>query len=92
MQEKWGSAFDGGRFTFHRIADIFLQRSLTLNTVVVAATIISAVVLFVLCVQQRQHPALLIYAGVLLLIAVGGEGYSTPKHGSCCRPFRCSSR
>ncbi|MFI6102937.1 glycosyltransferase family 39 protein [Streptomyces sp. NPDC051310] len=79
VQEKWGSAFDGGRFTFHRIADMFLQRSLTLNTAVVAATIISAVVLFVLCVQQRQHPALLIYAGVLLLIAVGGEGYFHSK-------------
>ncbi|MET9804309.1 hypothetical protein [Streptomyces sp. NPDC006368] len=79
LQERWGSTFDGGGFTFHRIAEIFLKMPLNLNTAVGAATVIAAVVMFVVCVQQRTHPALLIYAGILLLIAVGGAGYFHSK-------------
>ncbi|MEU7277247.1 glycosyltransferase family 39 protein [Streptomyces sp. NPDC045431] len=79
VQDKWGSTFDGGVFTLHRIADVFLKAPLSLNTVVGAATVITAVVLFMICVQQRLHPALLVYAAVLLLIAVGGAGYFHSK-------------
>ncbi|WP_149183143.1 glycosyltransferase family 39 protein [Streptomyces sp. TRM49041] len=79
VQEKWGSTFDGGSFTLHRIADIFLKLPVNLNSVVGAATVVAAVVMFVICVQQRQPAVLLIYAGVLLLIAVGGAGYFHSK-------------
>ena len=79
VQEKWGSTFDGGSFTLHRIADVFLKTPLNLNTAVGAATVIAALVLFVVCVQQRQPLVLLVYAGVLLLIAVGGAGYFHSK-------------
>ncbi|MEV5445139.1 glycosyltransferase family 39 protein [Streptomyces sp. NPDC052644] len=79
VQEKWGSTFDGGVFTLGRLADVLLKLPLNLNTAVGAATIVTAVVVFVICVQQRQPAVLLIYAGMLLLIAVGGAGYFHSK-------------
>ncbi|MDT9682970.1 glycosyltransferase family 39 protein [Streptomyces sp. TRM76323] len=79
VQEKWGSTFDGGVFTLHRLADVFLKLPLNLNTAVGAATVVAAVVMFVICVQQRQPAVLLVYAGMLLLIAVGGAGYFHSK-------------
>ncbi|URN16052.1 MULTISPECIES: hypothetical protein [Streptomyces] len=39
----------------------------------------AAVVMFAVCVQQRQPVILLVYAGMLLLIAVGGAGYFHSK-------------
>ncbi len=79
VQEKWGSTFDGGSFTLHRIAEIFTKVPVTLDSVVASATVISALVLFVIAVQERQHMALLIYAAFLLLVAVGGAGYFQSK-------------
>ncbi|MFF8383436.1 hypothetical protein ACF053_07255 [Streptomyces kanasensis] len=79
VQEKWGSTFDGGVFTLHRLADVFLKLPLNLNTAVGAATVVAAMVTFVICVQQRQPVVLLVYAGMLLLIAVGGAGYFHSK-------------
>ncbi|MFJ9699559.1 glycosyltransferase family 39 protein [Streptomyces fradiae] len=79
VQEKWGSTFDGGSFTLHRVADVFLKLPLNLNTAVGAATVVASLVLFAVCVQQRQPVVLLVYAGMLLLIAVGGAGYFHSK-------------
>ncbi|MCP9973760.1 glycosyltransferase family 39 protein [Streptomyces somaliensis] len=79
VQERWGSTFDGGSFTLHRVADVFLKLPLNLNTAVGAATVVTAVVVFAVCVQQRQPAVLLVYTGVLLLIAVGGAGYFHSK-------------
>ncbi|WP_428986190.1 glycosyltransferase family 39 protein [Streptomyces pyxinae] len=79
VQEKWGSTFDGGSFTFHRIADIFRTLPTNLNTLVGAGTVVAALLLFALCCRDRQPAVLLVYAGVLLLIAVGGEGYFHSK-------------
>ncbi|MGW6457958.1 glycosyltransferase family 39 protein [Streptomyces sp. NPDC055078] len=75
IQEKWGSTFDAGRFTVRRISEIFTQAPVSLNAVVGALTVIAAVTLFIVCLQQRQHPALLIYVAVLLAITIGGAGY-----------------
>jgi hypothetical protein len=44
-----------------------------------AATVVASLVLFAVCVQQRQPVVLLVYAGMLLLIAVGGAGYFHSK-------------
>ncbi|WP_254707923.1 glycosyltransferase family 39 protein [Streptomyces lunaelactis] len=79
LQERWGSTFDGGSFTLHRIAEIFTKAPVTLNSVVAALTVIAAFVLFTISLHQRQHAALLIYAAVLMLIAVGGAGYFHSK-------------
>ncbi|WP_338676646.1 hypothetical protein V1460_29530 [Streptomyces sp. SCSIO 30461] len=79
VQEKWGSAFDGGDFTLHRIADVFLKLPVGLNAVVGTGTVLLSLVVFAICVQQRQPTVLLVYVGVLLLIAVGGAGYFHSK-------------
>ncbi|MGW3626162.1 glycosyltransferase family 39 protein [Streptomyces sp. NPDC000880] len=79
VQEKWGSTFDGGSFTLHRMVELFSKLPITLNTVVASGAVTVAVVLFIICLQQRQPAVLLIYAAVLLLIAIGGAGYFHSK-------------
>ncbi|MFI6941363.1 hypothetical protein ACIBI4_18970 [Streptomyces sp. NPDC050418] len=78
VQDGWGSRFDFGlaslRFTRHLLLDgdrfVF-----PVALLVVAA----GVVLFALLVADRAPLALLVYSGVLLLIAVGGSGFYESK-------------
>lgn len=75
IQRRWGSTFDGGAFTAARIGEVFTQRTVTLDMVVGAGTVIAAVVLLVVCGIQRQPVSLLVYSAVLLFIAVAGAGF-----------------
>ncbi|MEU9603222.1 glycosyltransferase family 39 protein [Streptomyces sp. NPDC048057] len=79
LQERWGSTFDGGSFTMGRIVDTFTKMPTNLNAVVATFTVLGALLLFVICLLERQHAAPLIYAALLLLIAVGGAGYFHSK-------------
>ncbi|MEE1751033.1 hypothetical protein PUR26_00550, partial [Streptomyces sp. SP18CS02] len=79
VQERWGTTFDGGSFTVHRIADVFLKSPVSLNAVVVSLTICLAAGLLVICLLQRQHAALLVYTAFLLLLTVSGAGYFHSK-------------
>jgi hypothetical protein len=74
VQERWGSRFDFGlealNFTEHLI--LGSGRSPYYLTV---AILVAAVVLLVLCVLDRQPLPLLVYSGVLLVVALGGTEY-----------------
>lgn len=79
VQERWGTSFDGGRFTLHRVTQVFTQQTVFLDSVVIAATLTMAVVLLVVCHLQRLPAPLLIHATLIVLITVGCAGYFHSK-------------
>lgn len=78
-QRLWGSTFDGGSYTAHRLRELLTVPSVTLNQVVVAATVVTAVVLLAVLAFRRPPAAVWIYAAVLVLIAVSGAGFFHAK-------------
>ncbi|WP_369383248.1 glycosyltransferase family 39 protein [Streptomyces sp. cg36] len=78
-QQQWGSTFDGGAFTAQRLRALFTQPQLSLNDVVVAATLVTAVILLATLALRRPPLALWIYAAALVLITVGGAGFFQSK-------------
>ncbi|MEE1753593.1 hypothetical protein PUR26_14270, partial [Streptomyces sp. SP18CS02] len=79
VQERWGTSFDGGRYTLERMAQVFTRPTVVLDAVVIAATVTVAVVMLLICVLQRQPAPLLIYGVMILLITIGGAGYFHSK-------------
>ncbi|NSC20870.1 hypothetical protein FM076_06470 [Streptomyces albus subsp. chlorinus] len=77
VQAQWGNGFDGGRAFAG-----FVGENLT-GTVVGGLGLLAGVALviwlYVLCVQQRQPAALLAYAGVVVVLALGAKGYFGSK-------------
>ncbi|MFE9373832.1 hypothetical protein ACFYM2_29225 [Streptomyces sp. NPDC006711] len=78
-QRLWGSTLDGGTFTIQRLRDLFTQPQLSLDYVVVAATVITAVVLLASLALRRPPLGVWIYAAALVLITVGGAGFFHAK-------------
>ncbi|OAR25049.1 hypothetical protein A8W25_28715 [Streptomyces sp. ERV7] len=78
-QEQWGSTFDGGTFTTQRLRALFTQPQLSLNDVVVAATIVTAVILLGVLALRRPPLAVWIYTAAVVLITVGGAGFFQSK-------------
>ncbi|MDN3294701.1 glycosyltransferase family 39 protein [Streptomyces ficellus] len=79
VQQRWGSAFDGGAYTMRQLNAVFTQATISLDKVVIAGTIAACVVLLLICVLQRQPAPLLVYAAATLLITLGGAGYFHSK-------------
>ncbi|MET8682180.1 hypothetical protein ABZW18_32565 [Streptomyces sp. NPDC004647] len=78
VQRKWGSEYDFGRDAWESVRSLVLgQAHLTYSMVVAVAAL--AVLLFVLLVLDRPPLALIVYSGVLLVIALGGAQYFTSK-------------
>ncbi|MET9363699.1 hypothetical protein ABZX93_22680 [Streptomyces sp. NPDC006632] len=78
-QRRWGSTFDGGTFTVQRLRDLFTQPALSLDDVVVAGTVITAIILLCTLAVRRPPAAVWIYAAALVLITVCGAGYFHAK-------------
>ncbi|MFG2722574.1 hypothetical protein ACGFW5_30405 [Streptomyces sp. NPDC048416] len=78
-QRLWGSTLDGGSFTVQRLRDLFTQPQLSLDDVVVAATVVTAVILLGSLALRRPPLAIWIYAAALVLITLGGAGYFHAK-------------
>ncbi|MEV6553093.1 glycosyltransferase family 39 protein [Streptomyces sp. NPDC051597] len=78
-QRQWGSTFDGGVFTAQRLRDLFTLPTLTLDYVVAAATVVTAVILLAVLALRRPPLVIWVYAGALVLIAVGGAGFFHAK-------------
>ncbi|EFG65027.1 membrane protein [Streptomyces sp. SPB074] len=81
VQRDWGSTFDFGlamlRYTDH--IEIGVNRP---ERIVAVLLVSGALLLYALLLAERRRPlpgALLVYAGVLLLISVGGSAYLTCK-------------
>ncbi|MGP3988744.1 glycosyltransferase family 39 protein [Streptomyces sp. 3N207] len=77
IQGQWGNGFDGG-WAFAG----FIWKNLT-GTVVGGLGLLAGVALviwlYVLCVRQRQPAALLVYAGVVVVLALCAKGYFGSK-------------
>ncbi|MGK4903821.1 glycosyltransferase family 39 protein [Streptomyces albus] len=77
VQGQWGNGFDGGR-----AFAVFIWQNLT-GTVVGGIGLLAGVALviwlYVLAVRQRQPPALLVYAGIVVTLALCAKGYFGSK-------------
>ncbi|MDJ1136767.1 hypothetical protein [Streptomyces iconiensis] len=77
VQGQWGNGFDGGAAFLG-----FIWENLT-GSVVGGLGLIAGVALviwlYVLCVRRRQPPALLVYAGAVLVLALCAKGYFGSK-------------
>ncbi|MFI0998628.1 hypothetical protein ACIP10_08015 [Streptomyces galbus] len=78
VQRLWGSRFDFGRGSLQFVHHLLLRGDrlvFPMTMVIVAA----AVVLYALLLADRAPLPLLVYGGVLLLIALGGSGFFESK-------------
>ncbi|MHC3471616.1 hypothetical protein ACYF6T_23375 [Streptomyces sp. 7R007] len=78
VQRRWGSRFDFGRGSLRFVRHLLLHGDrfvFPMTMVIVAA----AVVLYALLLVDRAPLPLLVYAGVLLLVALGGSGFFESK-------------
>lgn len=78
VQRLWGSRFDFGHGSLHFVRELLLHGDrfvFPMTMVIVAA----AVLLYALLLADRAPLPLLVYGGVLLLIALGGSGFFESK-------------
>ncbi|MCM2427165.1 hypothetical protein [Streptomyces sp. RKAG337] len=78
VQRGWGSEFDFGRNSVEYVRHLILDRDQLMNYMVVAITA-AALVLLALALLDRIPLPLAVYAGVLVLIALGGSHYFGSK-------------
>lgn len=78
VQRRWGSRFDLGAGALRFVRHLLLHGHrfvLPMTLVIVAA----AVLLYVLLLVDRAPLPLVVYSGVLLLVALGGSGFFASK-------------
>lgn len=76
IQDAWQSHFDFGRSTAHSFrVMLMVPGPVWMTDVVVAATITVSVLLLVVSVLQRQPLTLIVYSGMILLLALGDAAY-----------------
>ncbi|MDR7274613.1 hypothetical protein [Catenuloplanes atrovinosus] len=76
--DAWGMAFDGGVYTLKTLKAI-LTGAQPLALYMATAVLAVAVLLLVLAVTERLPWPLLVYAALVLALALGGEGYYHSK-------------
>ncbi|AXI78117.1 glycosyltransferase family protein [Peterkaempfera bronchialis] len=80
VQSEWGSTFDGGVYTVDNVIQFFSKSPNTaLVIAVIVGTLISSVVLFLLCILDRVPLPLLAYTAAALVITLGGAGFFHAK-------------
>ncbi|WP_405921638.1 hypothetical protein [Streptomyces sp. NBC_00122] len=79
VQRHWGSRFDFGQGALRSAERVLTGGHVPLATTVTVVLLAAAGLLAVLLVLDRTPPALLVYTGVLLLIAYGGAGFFESK-------------
>jgi hypothetical protein len=77
----WGNGFDGGR-AFARWIGSFLTGPDFVLGLLLCLAVVALAWLLVLCIRQRQPPALIVFAGVIVLIMLTTSGYfgSKPRY------------
>ncbi|MET7679159.1 hypothetical protein [Streptomyces sp. NPDC005423] len=78
VQRLWGSTFDLGRGSLRFVEHLLLHGDRFVFPVTLAIVAL-AVVLYALLLVDRAPLPLLVYTGVLLLIALGGSGFFESK-------------
>ncbi|MEV7117782.1 hypothetical protein [Kitasatospora griseola] len=82
VQLAWGTHFDFGRGTLSWMSGMILHpdsKGTTLDQVVMVGIVVASVVLFLLAVEQRQPLPLLVFGGMMLVIALGDGAYFAPR-------------
>ncbi|MEU1119383.1 MULTISPECIES: hypothetical protein [unclassified Streptomyces] len=79
VQKLWRNEWDGGVGTLRRMRDLFMTERPPLFLAMVTATLLGAVVLYVLSVCDRQPLPLLVFSGLLVLIVLGSSGVYFPR-------------
>ncbi|MPY63869.1 hypothetical protein FNH08_43940 [Streptomyces spongiae] len=74
VQRRWGSRFDFGVGALHQARHLVLNGGRFVFPMAMVAVAVS-IVLFALLVVDRAPLVLVVYSGVLLVIALGGAGY-----------------
>ncbi|KJK58728.1 hypothetical protein [Saccharothrix sp. ST-888] len=76
VQEAWQSQFDFGRSTYRVLRSMLVNAGpVWLTDTVVAGTLAASVLLFAVCVLQRQPLTLLVFSAMMLLLALGDAAY-----------------
>ncbi|GAA2130485.1 glycosyltransferase family 39 protein [Kitasatospora kazusensis] len=76
IQDAWQSHFDFGRSTYHSIRTMLtVAGPVWMTDVVVTGVLAGSVLLFAVCLLQRQPPTLLVYSAMMLLLALGDAAY-----------------
>ncbi|MEV6013327.1 glycosyltransferase family 39 protein [Streptomyces sp. NPDC051976] len=78
VQARWGSVFDFGRFALHYVKRQALLPD-SLSAYVTTGLCGAAVLLLVLILMDRMPLPLLVYAAVLVVIALGGANFFSCK-------------
>ncbi len=80
VQKLWHNELDGGAETLRFMRELLIYDSTPeLFLVMVTAIMAAAVLLFLVCVKQRQPLPLLVFCGVLLVIVIGSAGVYFPR-------------
>ncbi|MFG2754718.1 glycosyltransferase family 39 protein [Streptomyces xanthophaeus] len=79
VQERWGSRFDFGAGGLRTAERVLTGGNVPLATTVTVALLAAAGLLAALLLLDRTPLPLLVYTGVLLLMAFGGAGYFESK-------------
>ncbi|AZQ36343.1 hypothetical protein EJ357_25230 [Streptomyces cyaneochromogenes] len=82
VQRLWGSSFDFGLHTVRFVKHLLVHGAQLRHLLIFAMAFVivaAAVLLFWRLLADRAPLPLLVYSGVLLLIAVGGSGYVASK-------------
>ncbi|MCX3059382.1 hypothetical protein [Streptomyces beihaiensis] len=80
QRRLWKNQWDGGLETLRRMREYLAYDSVPdLFLVCVSVTLIVAVVLFAICVWDRQPLPLLVFSGALLTIVLGSGGVYFPR-------------
>jgi len=79
IQASWHSNFDFGRYTVRNILAVFDTSRVSLDSVEAMATVVVAVILLLLSLQQRERLPLIAYSLGLVVLAVGSAGYFNSK-------------
>ncbi|MDQ0812177.1 hypothetical protein QFZ63_003891 [Streptomyces sp. B3I7] len=78
VQEQWGSRFDLGRGSLEFVRHFMVHATRSVHPLTVVIVVL-ALLLFALLLADRAPLPLVVYCGVLLLVAVGGSGYFASK-------------
>ena len=78
VQHGWGSAFDLGRGSLHTLR-VMVTHSSPLVYPMTIVIVAAYVLLFALLLVERVPLPLVVYSGVLLVVALGGSGYFCSK-------------
>ncbi|MEU6761362.1 glycosyltransferase family 39 protein [Streptomyces sp. NPDC046853] len=79
VQKLWRNEWDGGVGTLRTVLDLLSVERPQLFLMMVTATLLGSLALFVLSAADRQPLPLLLFTGLLLLIVLGSKGVYFPR-------------